>query len=354
MNILILVSSLSFGGAEKQAVIDANLLSSENNVYLVTFNVGPLKEQINSKVNYALLNKNGYLNTAKKLAEFCKKNNIDVIHSSLFAPSIISAISTFFYKTNLIWHFHSHEYDIPSKSKLAYVLFARLKTVKKIVFVYDGLLAFQKKRLWLPKNKLDILYNSSSFFENLSKKRKDDFSKIIIGYVGRIVHLKRVHLLIDLTEYLLKKEINNFEIWIIGDGDELKNLKDKISCKKLLNFFKFFGFQKNVQSFYEKFDLFILPSQEECLSIALIDALTMGIPSIAFDVGGNSQIIYNNINGFIVKEIEELFEKTELLINKPNLRKTFSENAIKLSRQKFSQLSRKESLIELSYNAIKK
>ena len=48
---MFIISSLSFGGAEKQAVMDANLLSKDNIVYLVTFFDGPQLKLINEKVN---------------------------------------------------------------------------------------------------------------------------------------------------------------------------------------------------------------------------------------------------------------------------------------------------------------
>ncbi len=51
MNLLILISSLSFGGAEKQAILDANMLSKQHNVWLVYFNKGTLKNKLSSRVN---------------------------------------------------------------------------------------------------------------------------------------------------------------------------------------------------------------------------------------------------------------------------------------------------------------
>ena len=57
MNVLILISSLSFGGAEKQAVIDANLLSEGHTVFLGTFKDGPLKGQLRSDVKHILIKK---------------------------------------------------------------------------------------------------------------------------------------------------------------------------------------------------------------------------------------------------------------------------------------------------------
>ncbi len=365
MNILILISSLNYGGAEKQAVIDANLLCNNFNVWLGVFKDGPQIELLDKKVHFVRFNKDNYIEAALNIAKFIKSNKINVVHTSLFAPSIIAALSSLFVKVSIVWHFHSHEFDIPWYSNLAFIFCSRFKTVKKIIFVSKELGNFLTNRFFLPQKKLDVIYNSSSVsvisdkIDNrpqniLNSDKNKDISKIIIGYVGRLVKLKRVHYLVELAEYLLKEHIKNFEIWIVGDGDEKINLENFIKNNKLDNYIKLLGFQRDIEGFYKQFDIFVLPSEEECLSIALIDATIFGIPSVAFNVGGNIEIIDNNKSGFIVESKQDLFNKIKLLISNPLLMKEFSENAIKLSKEKFSQAIRKELLIKLSDNAIKK
>ena len=129
MTILYFISSLHFGGAEKQAVMDSNLLSTYNTVYLVTFFEGPQLKLISDKVNYIKINKSGYLKTARILAELCKEKRVEIIHASLFAACTISAISSLISKVAVIWLFHSHEYDLPLRSRLAIRLLAN--------FLYD-------------------------------------------------------------------------------------------------------------------------------------------------------------------------------------------------------------------------
>lgn len=352
MNILILVSSLEFGGAEKQAVIDANLLSETNRVWLITFKNGPQKQFISKNVINIVVEKEGYVKTALVLKKIILENNIEVIHSSLFAASIISSIASVFTEAKVVWHFHSHEYDVPWYSKAAFIICSRLPNVKKIFFVSNELKHDLAARFYLPESKLNILYNSTSF--QLIQNNYNNHSKLIIGFVGRLVKLKRVDFLIDLADYLLKDNYQDFEIWIIGDGEERNSLEASVKKKKLEKFVKFYGFQKNTEEYYNKFSIFILPSREECLSIALIDAGIAGVPSIAFDVGGNNEIVYDGVTGFIVKSKDELFEKVVLLLKDQELRKYFSKNSIMFCTYKFSKEARKINLIKLSEDVIKK
>jgi len=346
MNILFLISTLNFGGAEKQAVADANLLCKKHEVLLISFTGGPLKEQLNEKVTHLCLKKGNYIKTAYRLARLVKKNKIQIIHSSLFASMNIAALSGFFARVNVIWSFHSHEYDIPLKSKLSYRMFSRLPWVKKIIFVSVELKDFFLKRFHLPEKKAGVLYNSTSFIK--SKKTCNKQNNIFnIGYVGRLIVLKRVHYLVELAEYLVKNKMYDFKIHIIGDGPEKQRLVEYAGKLKLKEKIIFHGFQSDTEAYYETFDLFINPSKEECLSLALIDAGIKGIPAIAFNVGGNNEIVLNNKTGYIVNTKDELFTKCIYLYRNDTIRMKFGEQAILHCDKNFSEDAHYSKLLDI-------
>ena len=287
MNILILVSSLVVGGAEKQAINDANMLCGNNNTHLLVFNDGMLNVNLSNKVTYLVVKKYGYLETSKRIANYIIENNIEIIHTSLFAPMIIGAIASLRTKTPIFWTFHSHEYDIPLKSKIAIMLLARNKRLKNIFYVNNELMHFFEERLKLPTKKSNILYNSTAVIPNKKKEKEQIKEMICIGYVGRLVELKRVHFLLELALFLKENNLSNFSIEIYGDGESRDELENFCLKYQLNDVVIFHGFKTDLQQAYQSFDLFINPSREECLSVATIDAGIMGKPIIVFDVGGN-------------------------------------------------------------------
>lgn len=346
MNILILISSLNIGGAEKQAVNDANLLCESNSVFLIVFKDGLLKETLDKRITYNVLPKNSYKSTAKLIADFVHEKDITVIHASLFAPMIIGVMAAKIANTPIYWSFHSHEYDIPIKSKLSFIIFSRSKDLKKISYVNKELKEFFESKLFLPKKKGLILYNNSEFSikENSSSINQ---SVVNIGYVGRVIELKRVEYFIDIAEYLIGKNIKSFAIHIVGDGETRNSIENEVIKKGLKDYFVFHGFRTNLEEYYEMFDLFINPSREECLSIALIDAGMKGIPSIAFDVGGNDEIILDNKSGFIVRTKEELNAKVYELLTNKEIQLRMSNNAFIHCQKNFSKEKRLEELKKL-------
>ena len=191
MNILIIISSLSFGGAEKQAIQDANMLAEKHKVILYYFKNGPLKKSITKNVQSELINKRGYLLTAFCLRKRNLSNKIEVIHASLFAPIVISSLASIFTRTKIFWHFHSHENDLPLKSRLTIYWLAKLRNVIKILFVSNELLNHFSSYKF-PKTKTGVFYNHSEISGKLHIKEYDSKSLIHIGYVGRVIDLKRV------------------------------------------------------------------------------------------------------------------------------------------------------------------
>lgn len=341
MTLSFFVSSLEFGGAEKQAVADANLLSraispTVGQVLLLSFRSGVLATFVQGNVRCIHLKKQNYMDSAWRLAGLVKKENIDIIHASLFAPMVISALASLFVPINVIWHFHSHEYDIPLCSRLAFRFLAWLPRVKKIFFVNQELMV-HFSLFNFPKKKLGVLYNHSDIEADLGKPQKDGAS-IHIGYLGRVVSLKRVEYLVDLAIALKNQKIvDKFCIHIVGDGDKLPQIKEQVDVAGLNDLVVFHGFQEDVAAYYKRFDFFVNPSSEECLCMSMIDAGMMGLPVVAFDVGGNNEIVINDKTGYIVFNKNNFISRCFDLIQNSKKRERFGEAAKQHCKKQFGR-----------------
>ncbi|MFA5405497.1 MAG: glycosyltransferase, partial [Ignavibacteria bacterium] len=213
--------------------------------------------------------------------------------------------------------------------------------LKRIFFVSTELKnSILKKGIYFPAIKQSVLYNSYTVNSVLPVQSNKSNEKIVIGYIGRLVDLKRVEYLIESAEYLKKNKIENFRIDIIGDGKSKKKLMEYSKELCVDDFVNFMGYQSDVEIYYNNFDVFLLPSREECLSLALIDAGVKSVPGVAFDIGGNNEIIINGKSGFLVNSKEELFIKTELLINDRNKRLELGKEAESYCKIKFDKKKR--------------
>ncbi len=90
---------------------------------------------------------------------------------------------------------------------------------------------------------------------------------------------------------------------------------------------RFIGESNQVPALLKLADLFVLPSRSEGLSNALLEAMQMGLPCVATDVGGNPEVIVEGETGYLVpsEDHQAMAEKIVLLLNDPAMRQGMGE-----------------------------
>jgi len=322
------------------------MLASHENVYLGMFENGALSEQVDERVRKVRFTKKNYWSTAGNLAKFIRKKQIHVVHNHLYAPMIIASLASLRVKVPVIWHFHGHHFEV---RRTPLNILSKLPTVKRIVFVCTALKEFFKQNYHFPPDKLDVVYNSTQCRKLPHLKPLNGLFRI--GFIGRVVKLKRIQYLINLAAYFKRNGISSFEVWIVGDGPEREQLENLAEELDVVNEVKFLGFRSDIEELYNQLDLFILPSEEEALSLSLIDAGNVGIPSIAFDVGGNREIVINEKTGYIVSSEEELQQRAALLCRDTELRKRLGTQAEEHT-QIFSQEHHLKQLLDIYSSSV--
>ena len=171
----------------------------------------------------------------------------------------------------------------------------KIKLTRKGVVIYNG----------IPEPEFIERNIARKFFE---KKIKIDLKdKFLIGSIGRLDYQKNYEFLIEVLPEILKIKPETIVI-LIGDGPERKKLENLIKKKKLEEKIFLIGEVKEAPKYIKAFDLFVLPSRYEGLSITLIEALFARIPILASDIGGNKEITgedfvfeLDNKNDFLLK-----------------------------------------------------
>ena len=357
MKILILIDTLNFGGAEKQAVMDAANLSKMNiDVYMLYFVNGPLLSEIEKNIKDHHITSKSYFGRITSLVKYIKKKQINIIHAHMFKAEIIAACACKIMSIPVIFNEHGLGLWRKSYHKLIYRIAAL--SADEIICASAATSLIRIKKEKIRKNKISVVYNSFTpllpkFYisQNHPVKALQPFgpinkNQLIIGFVGRFDAVKRLYIFIYLAQKFRK---DNVSFILVGDGKERLLLEKIILSKKLNDKFFFPGFVHNPSEYYALFDLFFLPSKRESLSLALIEAGSYGVPAIAFDVGGNNEIISNGKTGYIIPdtELNKLTQKIKYLISNYAVRKKFGETAKKYIQNKFSPAIRYKRLIAI-------
>lgn len=133
--------------------------------------------------------------------------------------------------------------------------------------------------------------------EKVRRKYKLEDNKYILSYICRIADQKRPYLLLKIIEKL-KQERQDFVVLVVGDGIMLKHMKEEAKKRKL-NCIQFLGNKKDTKEIYAISDLTINCSLKEGLALTSYESLAMGVPVVSSDVGGQKELINDEV-GVIV------------------------------------------------------
>lgn len=303
MKILIIVKSLKFGGAEKQAVVDANSLIGYGHQVTIAFNKkGDLMNLLANGVNlYQIRSKNLAL-ASLQLFFHLFITRYDIVHSHMFWAEKISALPAKLTGHRIVFN----EHGLGLWRRWYHILIMKFISLfaDKIITSCEATKKIKIEREKLDRNKIITIYNSlDNVEEETGEVDIPDFMKkkkqLIIGFVGRFNSVKRLSIFLDIAEHL-RKVIPDFKIVLVGEGEEKEKINREIRKKNLKRYFYLPGAVLNIYQYYKAFDIFVLPSIREACSVALLEAGANGIPAIAFNVGGNAEIIQNGATGYII------------------------------------------------------
>jgi glycosyltransferase involved in cell wall biosynthesis len=166
-----------------------------------------------------------------------------------------------------------------------------------------------------------VIYNGVSLIENPSTSSRPASGRIVIGTACRLVPPKG---LMDLLEamILLRAEFPNIRLEIAGSGQQQADLEREVDRLNLTDHVQFLGWQSDLRSVLRTWDIFVLPSRNEGAPIAVLEAMSEGLPVVATNVGGLPELIEHGHSGFLIPPCDPLALARQLrvLVLEPELR----------------------------------
>ena len=144
-------------------------------------------------------------------------------------------------------------------------------------------------------------------------------NKFAVGTAVRMVPVKRPDLLIKA--FMELRSLGEYCLVLMGSGtDEYENyLRNLVKEAKLDGCVYFLGYRSDAIDIINALDLFVLPSRREPFGLALLEAMSLGVPCVVFEDGGGAVDVIGD-SGIVVNSIDELSETIKLLRNDCELR----------------------------------
>lgn len=188
-----------------------------------------------------------------------------------------------------------------------------LKAFDEIVVISKATQDTLKELFCITKNVVKISNSvDSDKIKLLSKEAVDIPEKKIFTTLGRIDYNKNQILLLKAAKEL-KKQRNDFMIYILGDGDYRPRLEKYIKDNRLDENVKIIGFVENPYPYVKSSIATVLTSLSEGFSLALVESVMLNTPIISTDVGVARELIENYNCGTIIdydeKELSQVLLK---------------------------------------------
>lgn len=166
-----------------------------------------------------------------------------------------------------------------------------------------------------------------------SDTRKEKLASIV--FAGQMVMSKGIPLLLEAFSRLK----SHAHLHILGDGGRIGYFQNLAKEMLPQNNFTFHGWVQNPADFFSTADVVVFPSMwQEPFGLSGIEAMSHGVPVVAFDVGGVSEWLKDGINGFLVPERDTsaMADAIDRILNDVALRMKLGENARNFVREMYS------------------
>jgi glycosyltransferase involved in cell wall biosynthesis len=203
----------------------------------------------------------------------------------------------------MVYHHHFNYYTRTRLSKYIHKFFElSFLKITDIIIIPSPYIKDEMKKVLPNSNSkyIEIGFDLNPYFN------KDKIKTNNLLYVGTVNLRKGIHHLIYLTKFLVGEKIN-FHIDIVGSLSEtqyVKSMQKMIYNYHLNEFITLWGRvdENELDILYKKADIFVFPSSHEGYGMVLIEALSYGLPVVAFNNSAMPYSIKNSFNGILASD----------------------------------------------------
>lgn len=197
----------------------------------------------------------------------------------------------------------------------------------------------KKKYPNINQDNVIAIHNGIKINDNYNPQHKITNKDFTFGTLSRLSPEKNLITTIKAFKIFLS-DVPSAKLEIAGSGSELKKISQIVEQENLQHNVSFIGHVNNVEKFFNEIDLLIHSATQEAFGLVILEAFNYYTPVISSNAGGLTEIINNNINGYIYTNPtskQNLYEMMhDYYFNKIKDKKKIVKNARKDLENKFS------------------
>lgn len=278
--------------------------------------------------------------TLLDFASLIRNHRIQLLHLQGFGASTFGRLAGLMLQIPTIVHVHADYRAEPlGYPRLVRAVDRVLAPVTDLAIAISGPVAeFATRQQGFPSNRIRVIHNpvDTHHFRPANEVERSSVRKrlglhagdSVVACVSRLHPVKGIDQLLDAWA-LIGSAMPDAVLLIAGDGPESAKLKNRAATLAPPDRIRFLGHQADVRSVLWASDVLVVPSRQEGLSLAALEAMATGLPVVAFRVGGLPEIVSHEINGLLAAAFQpsELAAATLRVLRDPSLRRTLSHGA---------------------------
>ncbi|MFH1791408.1 MAG: glycosyltransferase family 4 protein [Candidatus Omnitrophota bacterium] len=240
---------------------------------------------------------------AFRLVRYVRENRIDVIHAHTRVAQVIASVVSRL--TGTIFVSTCHGFFEPKRlSRRLLPCFG-----DGVIAISDAVKRHLTDDFRVSGDRISVVYtgvDAGKFGSGASEEDKKSLlgglgihEGPVLGSIGRLSPVKGYRFLLQAM-VSVREVYPAASLLLIGEGPEEESLKNMAQDLGLADCVFFLNTRVDTARFYPLFDVFILPSVQEGLGIALLEAMAAGRVCVASSVGGITDVIEEGVNGILV------------------------------------------------------
>ncbi len=276
------------------------------------------------------------ISSIRYLLRLIDNHKIALVHTDGPRNTIYAGLASKLKRLPLVYHIRDSNRD--RYDRILYHLSTRIILVAQVLRVrFDWVLNDEK--FVTIYNGVDLKENIQLSSSQIKKEFKIANDHLTIVSTGRVEPDKGQKHLVEACG-LLKERIN-FHLILVGEVVDSEYVKvcENIALKYgIRDCLTFTGYREDIDGILQDADIFVVPSTAEAFSRAVIEAMAMGKPVVATDVGGTKEAIEDGVSGFVVQPVDAaaMAERILALAKDEKLRQKFGADARKRVEELFT------------------
>ena len=348
IRVLNIISDTNIGGAGRVILNYLNYTDKSRFETLVAVPRGSLLKQAGAKVYEVdgMADRSYHKDDVKLLKELIRRVKPDLVHTH---GSFSGRIAARRCHVPVVYSRHS-AFPVPAKLK-----YPPGRWVNKLVNEYyaDRIIAVSPATRdnltdgGISPKKITVVMNGVAPVERTSPQDRAALREslgipedtVVFGILARIEDYKGHLYLVEAARVLKDRGITGFRVLIAGTGSFEREVARAVKEMGVEDVVEMLGFRSDVARLLSALDVQLNASYgTEATSLALLEGMSLGLPTVASDYGGNPWVIENGKEGFLFpsQNADALADAMERLILDPELRQAMGRRALERYQREFT------------------